>query len=140
MRMKIAIENGKLGQAISLLFDLPLKGKQSRHRTKFIERLNARLEEVENDRIALAKEHAKKDEDGKAIKSDGHFDIADRDAFAKDLQELYEEELIIEGGDVSGMLKTVKEVLENCDKELSGQEAVIYDYLCDQFEKGVDEE
>lgn len=138
--MKIAIENGKLGQAISLLFDLPLKGKQSRHRTKFIERLSSRLEEVEKDRIELAKEHANKDADGEAIKTNGNFDIADLDAFGKDLQELYKEEMIIEGGDVSGMLKTVKAVLEDCDKELSGQEAVIYDYLCDQFEKGVDEE
>ncbi|MFC7364548.1 MULTISPECIES: DUF1617 family protein [Bhargavaea] len=138
--MKIAIENGKLGQAISLLFDLPLKGKQSRHRTKFIGKLNARLEEVENDRIALAKEHAKKDADGEAVQTDGNFDIVDVEAFSKDLKELYAEEMIIEGGDVSGMLKTVKAILEDCDKELSGQEAFIYDYLCDQFEKGVDEE
>jgi len=138
--MKVAIENGKLGQAISLLFDLPLKGKQSRHRTKFVRLLADRQEEVEKGRIELAKEHAKKDEDGEPIATDGAYDIEDRDGFAKDLQELYDEEMIIEGGDVSGMLKTVKAVLENCDKELSRQEAVIYDYLCDQFEKGVDEE
>lgn len=140
MTMKIAIENGKLGQAASLLFDLPLKGKQSRHRSKFVQLLAGRQEEVEKGRVQLAGEHAKKDKDGEPVTKDGVFDIDDQEAFTKDLQELYEEEMIIEGGDVSGMLKTVKEVLENCDKELSGQEAVIYDYLCDQFEKGVDEE
>lgn len=138
--MKIAIENGKLGQAASLLFDLPLKGKQSRHRSKFVRLLADRQEEVEKGRVQLASEHAKKDKDGEPVTKDGVFDIDDQEAFTKELQELYEEEMIIEGGDVSGMLKTVKEVLENCDKELSGQEAVIYDYLCDQFEKGVDEE
>ncbi|MFD2657680.1 hypothetical protein ACFSUP_16360, partial [Gracilibacillus thailandensis] len=46
------------------------------------------------------------------------------------------EQLVIDGGDNKEMLKTVKNVLLNCNKEFSGKEAVIYDYLCDQFEGG----
>jgi hypothetical protein len=134
--MKVEIENRYLGQAISLLFDLSLRGKQSRHRTKFVKLLNDRLKEVEEQRIQLAKEHAKKDENGEPITNDGKFDIEDMDAFMKDLEELYDEKMVIEGGDAQGMLKTVKDVLLNCDKEFSGQEAMIYDYLCDIFEEG----
>jgi hypothetical protein len=134
--MKVEIENRYLGQAISLLFDLPLRGKQSRHRTKFVKLLNDRLKEVEEQRIQLAKEHAKKDENGEPIANDGKFDIEDMDAFKKDLEELYDEKMVIEGGDAQGMLKTVKDVLFNCDKEFSGQEAMLYDYLCDIFEEG----
>ncbi|WP_117161347.1 DUF1617 family protein [Paraliobacillus sp. X-1268] len=134
--MQVTIKNAHLGQATSLLFDLALKGKQSRHRTKFIKLLAERSKEVEEQRKQLAEEHAKKDDEGKAIINDEKYDIPDQEAFKKDYQELLDELLIIEGGDAQGMLKTVKKVLDECDKEFSGQEAVVYDYLCDQFEKG----
>ncbi|AST92998.1 hypothetical protein BC6307_17885 [Sutcliffiella cohnii] len=132
--MQVKIENGKLLQAMSLLFNLPLKGKQSRHRTKLIKLLEARSKEVEEQRIELAKEHSNKDEDGNPKSSDGKYDIKNMEAFKKDLQELYEEELVIEGGDNHGMLKTVKQILFNCEQEFKGIDATIYDYLCDQFE------
>jgi len=134
--MIVKIENAKLGQAADLLFNLSLKGKQSRHRTKFIKVLTERLTEVEEQRKELAKEHSHVDEHGEPkTKNDGkEYDIKDIDAFRKDLKELFEEELVLEGGDAQGMLKTVKEVLLNCDVEFSGQDAVIYDYLCEQFE------
>lgn len=134
--MIVKIENGKLGQAISLLFDLPLKGKESRHRTKFINLLDERLKEVEKQRVELAKEHSRLDENKEPIINDGKYDIMVMEDFQKDLNELYAEEMVIEGGDAQGMLKTVKRVLENCDLEFSGREAVIYDYLCEQIEKG----
>ncbi|MBP1950304.1 DUF1617 family protein [Virgibacillus litoralis] len=138
--MKIKIENGKLGQAMSLFFDLSLKGKQSRHRTRFIKLLNDRLKEVAEQEKELLKEHCNLDDEGepKKIKNDTEWDVIDKDAFKKDMKELHEEELIIEGGDAQGMLKTVKTVVLDCDKEFSGQEAYTYDYLCEQFE--IDEE
>jgi len=46
--------------------------------------------------------------------------------------------MVLEGGDAQGMLKTVKQVLTDCDEPFSGEEAMTYDYLCDQFE-GSDE-
>jgi len=137
--MILKIENRRLGQAIDLLFNLSLKGKQSRHRTKLIKLLSERLKEVEDQRIELAKEHSNKDEKGEPKVIDDKFDIKDLEAFKKDLEELYDEEIVIEGGDYHGMLKTVKEILLNCDVELSGPQADIYDYLCEQFEKGGDE-
>lgn len=134
--MKVKIENRYLGLAANLLFSLSLKGKQSRHRTKFIKLLNDRLREVEEQRIELAKEFAVKDEEGKPIVKDEAYEIADMLAFTKEVEELYSEEMVIEGGDYQGMLKTVKDVLLNCDVAFSGQDAIIYDYLCEQFEGG----
>lgn len=135
--MQVKIKNAQLGQAIDLLFNLSLKGKQSRHRTKFIKEMSDRLKEVEEQRKELAAEHSHKDDEGNPkMKDDGKkYDIKDAEAFQHDIDELYDEELVIEGGDNQGMLKTVKKVLEDCDVAFSGKEAVVYDYLCDQFEE-----
>lgn len=140
--MQVKIENAKLGQAINLLFNLSLKGKQSRHRTKFIKILNERLEEVEKDREELLKEHCHLDDKGepRKIEDDTKWDIKDLDAYAKDVEDLFSEELVIEGGDAHGMLETVKTVLDNCDVAFSGQEAMTYDYLCEAFEQDEEEE
>lgn len=134
--MQVKIENAKLGQAIDLLFNLSLKGKQSRHRSKFIKMLNDRLTEVAEQEKVLLKEHCHLDEEGNPKTSnDGqNWDVKDVDAFLNDKKELHEEELVIDGGDAHGMLKTIKSILFDCDVAFSGQEAAIYDYLCDQFE------
>ncbi|MGD6873025.1 DUF1617 family protein [Sutcliffiella horikoshii] len=136
--MKIAIENGKLGQAIDLLFNLSLIGKQSRHRTSLILIMNERLKEVEVQEKELLKEHCYLDEAGEPKKKDNdqYWDIKDIETFVQDKKELMEEELVIEGGDHHGMLKTVKSILLDCDVEFSRQQAVIYDYLCELFEGG----
>ncbi len=138
--MQVKIENQKLGQAINLLFNLSLKGKQSRHRTQFIKALEEKLKDFAEQEKELLKEHCYLDEKGepKTIENGTKWDVKDLDAFAKDRTELYEEERVFEGGDAQGMLKTVKDILLNCDKEWQGQDAVIYDYLCEQFE-GADE-
>ncbi|NIK11200.1 DUF1617 family protein [Alkalibacillus almallahensis] len=135
--MQVKIKNATLGQAIDLLFNLSLRGKESRHRTKFIKKLGERVKEVEEQRKQLAKEHSHLDDEGNPImKEDGKkYDIKDFDAFQKDIDELYNEEMVIDGGDNQDMLKTVKKVLEECNVAFSGNEAVIYDYLCDQFEE-----
>jgi len=140
--MFVKIENGKLAQVINLLYDLPLRGKQSRYRTKFIKLLNAQLEEYQQDFKQLLKEHCHLDENGEPkTKNNGtQWDVKDVDAFIKDKKELDEEVFVIEGASKQDMLKTVKEVLFNCDREFSGQEAETYDYICEKFEEGEDEQ
>jgi len=139
--MQVKIENAKLKQVIDLLFDLSLKGKQSRHRTKLIKLLNERLVEYQKDFKELLTEHCNLDENGnpKTTPDGQRWDVKDVDTFIKDKKELDEEVFVIEGGNYHGMLITVKEVLLNCEKEFSGQEAMIYDYICERFEEGEDE-
>lgn len=137
--MYFEIENIRLAQAADFLYLIPLKGKSSRQRSKFINKLETfRKEFVEADEIII-KEHAFLDENGLPKKTiiDGKevWDVKDREAFEKERDELFKEKRIIDGKDNEGMLKAVKKILDNYDKELSGLEGFIYDYLCDRFEE-----
>ncbi|MED3650601.1 hypothetical protein [Heyndrickxia sporothermodurans] len=137
--MKVEIENGKLAAAINFMYGLKLARKQSRFRRHFIQQMNDRLKQVEEDRKALLEEHSHKDEDGKAIVNDGQYDVKDMVAFSNDLKELNSEKLVIEGGDNGEMIRTIKQVLIKFEnEEYEGQESEVYDYLCEQFK--VDEE
>ncbi|MEW9503425.1 DUF1617 family protein [Jeotgalibacillus marinus] len=135
--MQVKIKNEQLGQVINLLFDLSLKGKQSRQRSKFIKVLDERIKEVAEQEQELLKEHCHLDDEGNPkIKNNGQeWDVKNVVAFRKDKIELLEEEIVLDGGDNEDMLKTVKTVLFDCEKEFSGQDAQVYDYLCDQFEE-----
>jgi hypothetical protein len=137
--MEIKIENQKLAPAINLLYSLSLKGQQSRHRTKFIKLLQEKLTDFLDGEKEMRKEECELDEKGdpKTHEENGQelLNVIDMKHFQKVRKELYEEERVIDGGDNQVMLQTVKKVLEDCDKELSGQEADIYDYLCEAFEK-----
>lgn len=132
--MQIKIKNHLLEQSIGLLFNLELKGKQSRHRTKFIKRLNAQLAEVKEGHEQLLTEHSNKDEEGNPVIIDNKYDIKDMEAFNKDYKELYDEELIIDSPVDDEMLRTVKDILLKCEVSFSGQQASIYDEICDIFE------
>lgn len=140
--MKFSIENSKIGGAIQLLDKLSLKGKQSRHRSKMMKELSVQLKEVAEQEQVMLKEHCHLDEDGEPKKKnhDQEWDVKDVKEFSKDRNELYDEEFVLEGGNVTGYLKTVKEVLLNCELEWAGAEAEMYDYLCDEFEKDETEE
>lgn len=133
--MILKIEKGKLAPIINILYDLPLKGKQSRHRTKFIKILQEKHEEYREDLKELLKEHCNLNEAGEPIiKEDNTYDFKDIHAFMKDKKELDEEEVVVEGTEYQPILRTVKEVLFNCDREFSGEEAMNYDYICERFE------
>lgn len=137
--MKVEIENGKLGVSINFMYGLKLARKQSRFRRHFIQQMNDRLKQVEEDRKALLEEHSHKDGEGKAIVEDGQYDVKDMIAFSNDMKELNKEKFVIDGGDNREMIRTVKMVLEKLEEEeYEGQDSEIYDYLCDQFK--VDEE
>lgn len=137
--MKVELENGKLTQIANFMYGLKLARKQSRFRRRFIDMLQERAKLVDEDRIELLKEHSNKDENGEPIIHEGSYDVKDMTAFKEDLQELYAEKMVIEGGDNREMIRTIKTALKKFeDVEYDGQESEIYDYLCDQF--GVDDE
>ncbi|SER00402.1 hypothetical protein SAMN05216232_3933 [Virgibacillus subterraneus] len=135
--MKLTVENVKLIPTINLLSELSLKGKESRHRSKIINELKGRAQEVTEQEAELIKEHSYLDDEGNPKKTDDGkgYNIKDMDAFVKDTNELYSEVFVLEGGNFTDPLKTIKQVLLNSDKEWKGQEAEIYDYLCEQLEQ-----
>lgn len=137
--MKIKIQNKYLLPSINLLYDLSLKGKESRHRTRFIKLLQEQLKEVEEERKQLAEEFSRKDKNGKPIIEDNKYVLENEKEFYKEYNELMDEEFIIEGANHEETLKTVKKILLECEVAFSGQDAMVYDYLCEQFEKGEDQ-
>ena len=139
--MIVRIENRYLKPSIDLLFNLSLRGKQSRHRTRFIKLLNERFVQVEEERKQLAEEFAEKDEDGKPIVENDRYKIVgdNREQFQKEFEELMSEEFVIEGENFKETLEVVRDILLNCDEYFSGEQAFVYDYLCEQFEKGDEE-
>lgn len=138
--MEVKIENFILNEAIELFFEMTLKGRDSRHRTRFVRMLNERLESISEEQTELLKEHCHLDEDGEPkTKNDGkEYDIKDLEAFSKDRQDLLDESFVIDGGDNKAMLMTLRSILDNYQGELSGRKAVLYEHLCEIFK--VDEE
>lgn len=136
--MLLKIENQRIASAAQILFDLPLKGKESRHRTKLIKLFEGRLKEVSEQEKDLLKEHCNLDEEGnpKTFDNGQKWDVKDPDEFTKDRIDLYEEKYVIDAGDIEETLKVVKSALENCDVVFSGKEADTYDYLCEALEEG----
>jgi len=138
--MRIEIENGKLVDSINYLYGLKLARKQSRFRRRLINQLKERLKVYEEDRKELLEEHSNKDAEGNAIiDKAGKYDVKDLLAYQKDLKELDDEIMVIEGGDNREMIRTVQKVLRKYEEEeYEGKESEAYDYLCEQF--GIDEE
>ena len=140
--MQVRIQNYLLNEAIEFFYNLKLKGRQSRMRSKLIRMLNTRAEEFVEQQKELLKEHCNLENgEPKIIKNEQGvdvYDIKDLEAYGKDRQELFSEEYVIEGADNDLMIKTVRTVLDECDIELSGRKAVLYEQLCEIFK--VDEQ
>lgn len=145
--MVVKIKNHLIEEIISFFYDLNLDtGKESRHRTRFIKKLNEHLEDVLEQKEVLLKQHCNLDENGtpKTINDNGtqKYDIKDTKVFEQDYLELMSEELIIDDKNSQLTLKTVRKILDEYDGEkngsLSGRKAVLYEYLCETFK--VDEE
>jgi hypothetical protein len=133
--MKISIKVSYLPAAVEFLYNLTLKGKQSRHRSRFVKAMQEKWKQVVEEEQELLKEYAGTDEEGNPNKKeDGSFDVKDVKGFKEQQKELFDELFVIEGGDATGYLKTVKEILLGYDGEVSGKDAEVYDYLYEVFE------
>ncbi|MBP3950346.1 DUF1617 family protein [Bacillus suaedae] len=138
--MLVKIQNKFIKDAINFLYDMSLKGKKSRHRTRLISLLQEKMKQIGEEEVIIIKEFAGEDKEGNPKKDDnGNFAINDVKACQEQLNELWDEFFIIDGGDAHGMLKTVKEVIEDYDGELSGRQAEVYDHLFDAFEQPEEE-
>lgn len=131
--MKIIMKNRDLVKAINFLNSLNLKGKDSRSRSKFIRLLEKYFEELKDDELELLREFDLLDENGN-IKQDTNDTDSIR-LFNIEQEKLYSEQVVINCEDIIDRMNTLKEVLENLDTELSGDDAYIYDYLLDEIEK-----
>lgn len=113
-----------------------LKNKVARNRSKLVKVLSSIVTELDDERIALCKEHAKKDADGEAVVIDGQFEIEDLDALQADLEELYREEVAISVGKYSNDYSVLFDYLDSeaFEYPLAGLDDSCYNRLLDMWE------
>ncbi|TFH58368.1 hypothetical protein [Peribacillus frigoritolerans] len=133
--MQVKVQYKYVIEVINFLSEISLKGKQSIHRTRFIKLLSEKLKQISEEELQLIKEFTGTDDNGNPNKNeDGSFAIDDINEFKKQQNDYLSDFYGIEGGDAHGMIKTMKGIIENYDKEVSGKEADTFEHLYTAFE------
>lgn len=136
--MKITLKNNELIPAIDFLQNMPIKGKDSRHRTKLVKQLQIAFDGLVDAEKVLMGELNLLDEN-KELLPDEKRDKESVKEFQKEQKVLYEEEVVIEGGVFAKNFDEMPRILNEYEGELSGERAAIYDKLLDEMEKEADE-
>ncbi|POZ57263.1 hypothetical protein LYSIN_02047 [Lysinibacillus sphaericus] len=139
------IKNYEISELYAFLFNLILKGKESRMRTRFLKLLEDQLNLVNQERQQLVADYADKDDNGEVLYNKEIVDnkeieipIFDKDA-EKEVQRqiltlLHEDFIIEETADKLDMLQVLQEILLNLDLEFTGKKATLYNRYCEIFE------
>ena len=109
-------------------------------RNRFVKVLQNHLKLLQEEHKELLEEYCKKDSNGNfnTINKDGKsfYDIDDVKGFQVEFDILMQENFVIPNNESNQqMIKTVKDIILNCDKEFSGQEALLYEAYCEMFEE-----
>lgn len=136
--MKITLKNNELLPAIDFLKNMPIKGKDSRHRTKLVKQLEVAVESLVEAEKELFSEFNLFDENNELLAPEKQ-DKEDVIKFKEEQKVLYEEEVVIEGGVFAKNFDEMPRILNEYEGELSGGQADIYDKLLDEMEKEADE-
>lgn len=139
-KVTITLKNHELGATLKFIETMELKAAAaSRHRSKFKGELIKAVKGLQEAELAIYDQYGKKDGDGKLIINEArtNYEIEDefKSQFYKEMNELLEEEVTIEGGLYSRNFAKFGQVLAEYNGVISGQEADIYDRLMDEFEK-----
>ncbi|WRM43581.1 hypothetical protein [Staphylococcus phage LY01] len=133
---QVTIKNKDLQTVYDVLFNIPLNGNKSRHRTKFVNNIKEAYEEYAKDRQDMINEFSKKDENGNIIKDpkDSRSIILNIDEFPnakEDILAIDEEKAVIVVRDKYILL----DIIDNMEIQLSGEKAIIIDTLAEQLEE-----
>lgn len=124
-----------------LLNTVSAKGKKNIHRMRIVKSLQERDKEVGEEEVTLLKEFAQLDENGELKRNDaGGFDIEDMKGFNEQHKALYDEYFVIDDKNLESSLTTVKKLVNDFDKELSGKNAEAHFILIEAFENAEAEE
>jgi len=148
--MRIKLENHYLIPLIPFLRGMKLKGERSRARSKFLALAAEAYAALHESELELLKEYAALDGDGNPMPAsggaEGSFTLRDAEAareYRAEHEKLFTEVAEIEGGTYTAHLALMRRILADYDEELTGDDAALYDALCDAFdaagpEKGVE--
>ncbi|MCE4043365.1 hypothetical protein LXM56_04480 [Lysinibacillus fusiformis] len=141
------IKNYEIGELQSFLFNLILKGKESRMRTRFIKLLEDQIELLKVERQQLINDYALKDENGEIVTETKEIhnkeeeivlfqcEEAEKEAQMQIMLMMNEDFIIEETADKIEMLTILQSIILNCDLEFTGNKAVLYDRFCEIFEE-----
>ncbi len=138
--MNLVLKNYEIKALGDFLYELSLKGKDSRMRSRFITILEEQLGLINREREILVSDFSKKDAEGNPIveadeEGKEFVVIEDRYTYNLEVTKLMSEDFIIEAKDDRlDMLKSIQSVILNVDKEFSGFEAERYNRFCDIVE------
>lgn len=138
--MILVFKNYELKAFGDFLYELSLKGKDSRMRSRFIAILETQLQLIANERDILLQDYAKKDEKGEPIRDKDEEGqefviLEDSLSFNLEVSKLMGEDFIIEiKNEKVEMIKTIQRIVFDVDKEFSGIEAERYNRFCDILE------
>lgn len=136
----LKIKNYQLVDALEFLEQASLMPKASRVRTKLNKLIYAKIQDLQNDEMALLEKFGKKDTDGNLIENDGTFTLIENTAAAyyQEKRTLLEEVASINIDELKDGLSVLIEELENSDIKVSGKNAEALDLLLDALEIEVD--
>ena len=142
--MRIQLENHYLIPLIPFLQGMKLKGAQSRARSKFLNLAMDAYAALHESELELLKDYAVLDEAGNLkISGDSaggeRFTLRDAEAaqeYRIEHEKLFTEVAEIEGGTYTSHLELMRQILADYDEELDGENASLYDALCDAFDVG----
>lgn len=132
--MKITLKNNELISAIDFLQNMPIKGKDSRHRTKLVKQLQDAFDGLVEAEKQLMSEFNLLDENKELLPVEKQDKEVVKE-FQKEQKVLYDEEVVIEGGVFAKNFDEMPRILNEYEGELSGTQAEIYDRLLDEMEK-----
>ena len=140
--MKIHLKSHYLVPLIPFLQGMKLKGERSRARSKFLALALEQYAALHESELELLKEYAVLDVDGNPkAAADGSFSLKEgsTNEYHAEHGKLFNEVAEIEGGTYAEHLALMRKVLLEYDEELDGENAALYDALCDAFENGGNE-
>ena len=134
------IKNSYIEDFATFILSFRLKSTENRMRNRFVKVLQSHMKLLQEEHKELLEEYCKKDANGNfnTINKDGKsfYDIDDVKGFQVEFDILMQENFVIPNNESNQqMIKTVKDIILNCDKEFSGQEALIYEAYCEMFEE-----
>lgn len=134
------LSNYEVPRLMELLFNMKLKKKESRMRSRLFIKLNEYVTNTLNrEELDLLAEYGEKDSEGHLIPSEyGGFKLIPETAeeYHKQFGILQNEFYFIEETESNkDMLLSVANSILECDLELEGEIASLYDKWCEQFEE-----
>ncbi len=138
--MYLEIPNHLLPAVSELLDSLPLKGSQSRARTRALALIAVALETLGASEVELLNTYGVKDAEGELVREGDTFELVPETAaeYQGERAKLLSEITVIDEATYTGHEALLKETLENADVELKGTLATAYDLLLTSLEQNTD--